>query len=246
VSGSHALEVEQLRVHYGGIAAVNGVSLYVELGEMIAILGPNGAGKTTLLRTISGALQPSQGKVRVNGRDATKKRPDQILRMGCAHVLEGRHMFGGLSVEDNLRLGATIRDDRAGVEEDVERLFDHFPILREKREQHAMFLSGGQQQLLAICRALMARPDILMLDEPSLGLAPVMIEHVANAISWAHEELGAAVVIVEQHTAMALALATRAYVIVRGAIVLDAPSEELREGDRLQQIYLGAGAAAMA
>lgn len=240
------LEVENLTVRYGGVNAVTGVSMRVLPGEVVAILGPNGAGKTSLLRAISGAVPAHRGTIRVGGRDATGRRPDQILRLGCAHVLEGRHMFGGMTVEKNLHLGATIRRDRDAVEADIARLYEEFPILHEKRRQHAMFLSGGQQQLLAICRALLSRPRVLLLDEPSLGLAPVMIEGVANAIGWAHEQLGATVLIVEQHTAMALTLSQRCYVMVRGRIVLEAPADELRENDTLEKVYLGAGATALA
>jgi branched-chain amino acid transport system ATP-binding protein len=240
------LEVEGVSVQYGGVKAVSDASLRVMKGELVAVLGPNGAGKTSLLRAISGAVPPNRGTIRIGGKEATRRRPDQILRLGCAHVLEGRHIFGPMTVEENLRLGATIRDDPDGVEADLTRLYESFPILNEKRHQHGMFLSGGQQQLLAICRALLSRPRILLLDEPSLGLAPVMLEGVANAIAWAHQELGASVLIVEQHTAMALALTQRCYVMVRGRVVLEAPSEDLVDGRILEQVYLGAGAAVLA
>ena len=242
--GELALEVNELSVRYGGVSAVNGVSLRISTGEVVALLGPNGAGKSSLLRCISGAEPAHGGRVRIAGRDVTGRRPDQILRSGLAHVLEGRQVFGGMTVEENLRLGATIRRDGRQVEEDLKRLYDRFPALAEKRRQRAMFLSGGQQQTLAIARALLSRPRVLLLDEPSLGLAPMVVEAVATLVTWANEQLGIAVLMVEQHTALALAVAPRCYVMVQGTVILEAPAAALADGSVLQQAYLGSAAIA--
>jgi ABC-type branched-subunit amino acid transport system ATPase component len=234
-----ALEVTDLTVRYGGVRALDRVSLSVLPGETVALLGPNGAGKTTLLRTLSGAAAAEGGSVRTYGTDITGRRPDQVLRSGVAHVLEGRHMFGGLSVQRNLELGATIRRDRPAVRDDMERLVDAFPVLRSKATERAMRLSGGQQQMVAITRALISRPRVLLLDEPSLGLAPVMLDAVAEIIAWAKAEFATSILLVEQHTALALSLARRCYVLVRGHVVAEALADDLRDGALLQQAYLG-------
>jgi branched-chain amino acid transport system ATP-binding protein len=224
-----ALDVRRLTVRYGGVRALDEVSLHVAPGETVALLGPNGAGKTTILRALSGATATADGTVTSYGRDLTGRRPDQVLRAGVAHVLEGRHMFGGLSVLRNLELGATIRRDRPRVREDIERLMAAFPVLAAKSGESAMRLSGGQQQVVAIARAVMSRPSVLMLDEPSLGLAPVMLDAVAEIVAWA-----------KAHTALALSLAQRCYVLVRGSVVAQAAAEDLRDGTLLQRAYLGA------
>jgi branched-chain amino acid transport system ATP-binding protein len=239
-----ALDVQNVEIRYGGVAAVRGVSLRLATGESVALLGPNGAGKTSLLRCVSGAVPLAGGRIRVGGVDVTGKRPDQILRRGLAHVLEGRQLFATMSVEENLRLGATVRRDMQRVAEDLQRLYETFPDLASKRRQLAMFLSGGQQQMVAIGRALMGRPNVLLLDEPSLGLSPVMLEAVADIVSWAHEQLGTTILVVEQHTALGLAMTSRAYVMVRGTIVLEAPSAALLDGTLLREAYLGAGTVA--
>jgi ABC-type branched-subunit amino acid transport system ATPase component len=236
-----ALQVHELSVRFGGVRAVTEASLKVEAGEVVGVLGPNGAGKSALLKCIVGAVPASGGHVRVAGRDVTGLRPDQILRRGLAHVLEGRHVFGAMTVDENLRLGATICRDAQRVEEDVQRLYDTFPVLAAKRRQRAMFLSGGQQQALVIGRALLSRPKVLLLDEPSLGLAPITLDVVSGIITWAHEQLGIAVVMVEQHTSLALAVAQRCYVMVRGRVVLESPSKDLLDGSVLRSTYLGAG-----
>jgi branched-chain amino acid transport system ATP-binding protein len=236
-----ALDVDGLEVRYGGVLAVRGVSLHVDAGESVAILGPNGAGKTSLLRCISGAVPPAAGRVRVGGVDVTGRRPDQVLNAGLAHVLEGRHLFSTMTVEENMRLGATVRGDADGIDADLERLYSAFPALAEKRRQLAMHLSGGQQQMVAIGRAMMGRPNVLLLDEPSLGLAPVMLEAVADIVSWANDQLKIAVAVVEQHMSLGLAITTRAYAMVRGRIVLEAPSADLVDGRLLEETYLGAG-----
>jgi branched-chain amino acid transport system ATP-binding protein len=234
------LTVDGLVVRYGGVSAVRGVDLNVQPGEMVALLGPNGAGKSSLLRCVSGAVPASGGRVRIGVRDITNRRPDQILRFGLAHVLEGRQIFGAMTVEENLRLGATIRRDPGGVEEDLQQLYERFPALSAKLHQRAMFLSGGQQQMVAIARAVLSRPRILLLDEPSLGLAPVMLEAVTEIISWSHQHFHTGLLIVEQHTALALDIASRCYVMVRGTIVAERPSAELADGSVLHKAYLGA------
>jgi branched-chain amino acid transport system ATP-binding protein len=241
VSQAPVLAVENLHVRYSGVSAVAGVSLCVNAGEIVALLGPNGAGKTSLLRSISGAVPYQAGRVRLRGQDVTGQRPDQMLRRGLAHILEGRHMFGGMSVDENLRLGGTIRHRGPDLEGDLQQIYASFPVLAEKRHQKAAFLSGGQQQVVAIARALMSRPSVLLLDEPSIGLAPVMLETVASIIQWAHAELHVALLLVDQHTALALALAERCYVMVRGQLVLDTPAAALRDGTLLKETYLGAG-----
>jgi branched-chain amino acid transport system ATP-binding protein len=237
-----ALEVDKLTVRYGGVRALDGVSLHIAPGETVALLGPNGAGKTTTLRALSGATATESGTVWSYGLDITGRRPDEILRSGVAHVLEGRQMFGGLSVLRNLELGATIRRDKAGVREDIERLMTAFPVLRVKSAESAMRLSGGQQQMVAIARAIMSRPKVLLLDEPSLGLAPVMLDAVAEIVAWAKAEFSTSILLVEQHTALALSLAQRCYVLVRGTVVHQAAADDLRDGTAfVQEAYLGAG-----
>lgn len=234
-----ALTVDGLLVRYGATSAVRGVSLNVQSGEMVALLGPNGAGKSSLLRCISGAVSASGGHISIGDREITNKRPDQILRLGLAHVLEGRQVFGPMTVEENLLLGATIRKDPDGVQADLQQMYQRFPVLASKRQQHAMFLSGGQQQMLAIARAMLSRPRILLLDEPSLGLAPVMLEAITDIVSWSHEHFHTSVLIVEQHTALALEIASRCYMMVHGLIVGEWLSSELADGTLLQQAYLG-------
>lgn len=234
-----ALDAHEVSVRYGGVVAVRGVTLSIANGEVVTVLGPNGAGKSSLLRCISGAEPAYRGRVRIAGRDITNKRPDQILHSGLAHVLEGRQIFAGMTVEENLRLGGTIRHDKRQLEDDIRRLYDTVPMLRDKRRVRAMFLSGGQQQMLAIGRALLSRPSVLLLDEPSLGIAPVMLEAVANLIAWVNEQLGVSILLVEQHTALALAVATRCYVMVRGRVVREGIAADFVDGSQLQQLYLG-------
>jgi branched-chain amino acid transport system ATP-binding protein len=245
VTPVRALDVEGLEVRYGGVLAVRGVTVHVDAAECVVLLGPNGAGKTSLMRCVSGAVPPTRGRVQVGGVDITRCRPDQVLSAGLAHVLEGRHLFGTMTVENNLRLGATLRRDRDGIEADLVRLYESFPALGGKRRQLAQQLSGGQQQMVAIGRAMMGRPRVLLLDEPSLGLAPVMLEAVADIVSWANQELGIAVLVVEQHISLGLAITTRAYAMVRGRIALEAPSADLVDGRLLEETYLGAGTAAV-
>lgn len=231
------LEVENLVVAYGGVVAVKEVSFSVPVGGAVALLGANGAGKSTILRAISGQNKPRSGTIEQRGDSLVGLRPDQTLGRGIAHVLEGRQVFANMSVIDNLRLGATKRggDQR---DESLQMLFEHFPILAEKSNQLAGQLSGGQQQMVAISRALMSRPRLLLLDEPSLGLAPVMLPTIVQLIKWAQDSFDAAVLIVEQYTSLALEVAPYGYVLRNGAIVASGTREELTEGV-ISEAYFG-------
>jgi branched-chain amino acid transport system ATP-binding protein len=237
------LAIEGLRVSYGPVAAVRGVSLAVRAGEVVALLGANGAGKSTLLRTISGLIRPRAGRVHLAGRAIDRLAPSRIVRLGIAHAPEGRRVFGSLSVADNLRLGAAARRERAGLVEERERLLDLFPILRERLRQTAGTLSGGEQQMLALARALMAKPRLLLLDEPSLGLAPLIVRAIFDALAGL-KRVGVTMLLVEQNVAAALELADRAYVLRTGEIRLEGASAELRaDPERIAHAYLGTGAA---
>jgi branched-chain amino acid transport system ATP-binding protein len=232
------LKVDSVSTSYGAIRAVSDVSLTVARGEVVCLLGANGAGKTTLLKTISGELKPSAGSVEFNGRSIVGWAPHQTVRLGISHVLEGRQVFRGLSVMENLMLGATARGHDT-AHETTELLLAEFPVLREKQDQLAGRLSGGQQQMVAISRALMSRPELLLLDEPSLGLAPIVMRSVVNLIRWSRERFGTSILLVEQHTGLALALASRAYILSTGRVVFDGSASDLREGDALRAAYLG-------
>jgi branched-chain amino acid transport system ATP-binding protein len=237
------LAIEGLRVSYGPVAAVRGVSLAVRAGEVVALLGANGAGKSTLLRTISGLIRPRAGRVHLAGRAIDRLAPSRIVRLGIAHAPEGRRVFGSLSVADNLRLGAAARRERAGLVEERERLLDLFPILRERLRQAAGTLSGGEQQMLALARALMAKPRLLLLDEPSLGLAPLIVRAIFDALAGL-KRVGVTMLLVEQNVAAALELADRAYVLRTGEIRLEGATAELRaDPERIAHAYLGTGAA---
>jgi branched-chain amino acid transport system ATP-binding protein len=234
------LAIEGLRVSYGPVAAVRGVSLAVRAGEVVALLGANGAGKSTLLRTISGLIRPRAGRVYLAGRAINWLAPARIVRLGIAHAPEGRRIFGSLSVADNLRLGAAARRERAGLAEERERLLDLFPILRERLHQAAGTLSGGEQQMLALARALMAKPRLLLLDEPSLGLAPLVVRAIFDALAGLKRD-GVTMLLVEQNVAAALELADRAYVLRTGEIRLEGAAAELRaDPERIAHAYLGA------
>jgi branched-chain amino acid transport system ATP-binding protein len=232
------LQIQDVAVYYGGIQALKGVSLHLEMGELLAIVGANGAGKTTLLRTVSGVLRARSGSIRFDGRDLTRLPPHAIVGLGIAHSPEGRQLFGGLTVLENLRLGAVQRGDRAGVEHDFEYVFELFPILRERRQQRAGTLSGGEQQMLAIGRALMARPRLLLLDEPSLGLAPLLVERIFDVIARLKSER-VTLLLVEQNARMALEVADRAYVMETGRIKLAGSAAELAANPEVERAYLG-------
>ena len=234
------LEVRDLHVYYGEIHALKGASLSVEKGEIVALLGPNGAGKTTTLKTISALLAPRSGSVTLEGQSLVGVPSHEIVRRGLAHVPEGRRIFNRLSVAENLEMGAYIRSDGA-IREDMDRVFTLFPRLRERRTQVAGTLSGGEQQMLAIGRALMARPRLLLLDEPSMGLAPVLVEQIFETIQDINRQ-GTPILLVEQNAAMALTIAQRGYVLETGAIVLEGSARELGENADIRRAYLGEGA----
>jgi branched-chain amino acid transport system ATP-binding protein len=233
------LEVTGLHVYYGEIHALKGMTLSVDRGEIVALLGPNGAGKTTTLRTISGLVPPREGGVRLEGESLAGVPSHRIVARGIAHVPEGRKIFNRLTVADNLEMGAYIRSD-AGVREDLERVFATFPRLRERRRQVAGTLSGGEQQMLAIGRALMTRPRVLLLDEPSMGLAPVLVEQIFETVLEIHRQ-GIPILLVEQNAAMALEVAQRAYVLETGQVVLEGPASRLRDDPSVRRAYLGEG-----
>ena len=232
-----ALTVTDLRAGYGPVQVLTGVSIDVAEAEVVVVLGANGAGKTTLLRAVSGMI-PVQGSVVVDGTEVAGRRPDELLRLGVAHVPQGRGTFNDLTVEENLRLGGFTRSADE-VAEDTERWLDLFPRLRERREQLAGSMSGGEQQMLAIARALMSRPSLLLLDEPSLGLAPLVTRDVFDSIQSIVAELGTAVLVVEQNANLALGIADRGYVLETGTIVSSGTAAELSADDSIRRAYLG-------
>lgn len=232
------LELKNIETYYGPIMAVRGVSLKVQRGKIVTLLGANGAGKTTLLKTISGIIEPQKGSVRLEGHELRGMEPDRIARLGIGHVPEGREIFPFLSVEENLQTGAFHRRD-GEVAEDLERIYGYFPVLKEKRTQAGGLLSGGQQQMLAIGRALMSRPSILLLDEPSLGLAPRLVTEIADIVRHLNRERGVTVLLVEQNAEMALDLADFVYVMELGRVVMEGSSEQLRQATDIQEFYLG-------
>mgnify|MGYP000406874309 CR=1 FL=1 len=232
------LEVRDLHVYYGQIHALKGVSLEVGAGEIVTLIGANGAGKTTTLRTISGLLRPRAGSVWFEGEELSRLPPHEIVRRGVVQVPEGRRIFGQLTVMENLEMGAFVRTDRNGIQEDLERVFSLFPRLKERVGQVAGTLSGGEQQMLAIARGLMARPRVLLMDEPSMGLAPVLVEQIFEAIREINRQ-GTTILLVEQNAFMALEIAHRGYVMETGTIALSGRAHELRENPDVKRAYLG-------
>ena len=232
------LEIRSLVVSYGEIVAVRGISLTVHNGEIVTLIGGNGAGKSTTLRAISGLQRPQSGAIVLEGTEITALSPDRIVARGIAHVPEGRRVFPELSIEDNLRVGAHLRRDSAGVRSDLDQVFTLFPRLRERRRQRAESLSGGEQQMLALGRAIMSRPRLLLLDEPSLGLAPTIVEDVARAILSLRKQ-GLTILLVEQNARIALAMSDRGYVIENGQIVLARSAAQLRSDPDVVASYLG-------
>ncbi len=233
------LEVADLRVNYGPVAAIRGVNLGVAAGEVVALLGANGAGKSTMLRTISGLTRPRTGRITLGGAAIHRLPPSCIVRLGVAHCPEGRRVFGTLTVAENLRLGAAARAERAGIAEDRERIYALFPILRERMAQPAGTLSGGEQQMLALGRALMARPRVLLLDEPSLGLAPLLVQQIFRTLAELKAE-GVTMLLVEQNINLALDLADRAYVLRTGEVSLAGSAAELKaDYEGVAAAYLG-------
>jgi len=232
------LEVEAVDTYYGRVQALHGVSLNIDEGEIVTLIGSNGAGKTTTLRTISGLARPARGHVRLRGTDIAGLAPDRVVMRGIGHAPEGRRVFARMSVLDNLFLGAYVRKDAAGIRSDEERVFGFFPRLRERRNQIAGTLSGGEQQMLAIGRALMSRPRILLLDEPSLGLAPILVDTIFQVIQEINSQ-GTTILLIEQNAAKALQVANRGYVLETGRIVQEGTAKALLDSPDVQRAYLG-------
>jgi len=231
--------VRNVSVYYDKVRAVSDISLVMDAGEVIAIIGANGAGKTTTLRAVTGLAPVASGEIWFDGHRIDRLRPDRIVGLGISMVPEGRHVFPFMSVGDNLLMGAFTRRNRRSIEQDVERVFARFPRLRERRRQRAGTLSGGEQQMLAIGRALMARPKLLLMDEPSLGLAPHLVREIARAILAVNREEKVAVVLVEQNSRMALKVSTRAYVLETGQVALEGRSADLLNNEQVRRLYLG-------
>ena len=239
VSDDPVLKLLNVESAYGPIKAIRGVSLQVRRGEIAPVLGSNGAGKTTILKTISGIIDPRKGSVEFKGDDITARDPALIVQLGLSHVPEGREVFPLLSVRDNLMMGAYTRADRDGVARDIDTVFTYFPILRERSAQDAGRLSGGQQQMLAISRALMAKPDLMLLDEPSLGLSPKLTREIFEIVVRINRERGTTILLVEQNANMALNAADYGYVLENGRIVMEDSCPRLREKDDIKEFYLG-------
>ncbi len=233
------LRLEGVTAAYGPIVALRGVSLAVEPGTVVTLLGANGAGKTSTLRVISGLLRPQAGTVEYDGVRLDRLSPDRIVRLGIVQVPEGRQLFAQLTVRENLELGAYLRRDRAGIRQDLERVFSYFPILAQRQRQAAGSLSGGEQQMLAIGRGLMARPRLLLLDEPSLGLAPLVTREIFRIIRTINEREGLTVLLVEQNARLALDIARKGYVLETGRVVLSDLAENLRRNEEVRRSYLG-------
>ena len=233
------LKIRNIESFYGPIMAIRGVSLDVHEGRIVSILGANGAGKTTLMKTISGVMDPEKGQIIFDGREIQGQEPHRIVHSGIVHVPEGREVFPLLTVDDNLSLGAYTRNDTQGIEQDRELVFNYFPILKERRTQEAGTLSGGQQQMLAIGRGLMARPKIMLLDEPSLGLSPLLVQEIFEILRRLNKEQGMTMMLVEQNAAAALNLAHDGYVMEVGRIVMDGTAESLMKSEDIQNFYLG-------
>ncbi len=239
MNASPLLEVRNLETYYGPIVALRGVSLAVRRGQIVVVLGANGAGKTTLMRTISGVLEPEKGRVLLEGADITAREPDEIVRRKVVHVPEGREIFPLMSVRENLLMGAFTRTDKAGIATDMEMVCGYFPALAERLDQEAGTLSGGQQQMLAIGRGLMARPRLMLLDEPSLGLSPILVKEIFAILRRLNNEQEVTMLIVEQNARTALATADYGYVLELGRIVMDGPAGRLAASKDIQEFYLG-------
>ncbi len=234
------LQVENLNVSYGAIHALKGISFHLEKGEIVALIGGNGAGKSTTLNTISGLLRPTEGKVFFEDKDMTVVPPQNIVRHGIVQVPEGRRIFPKLTVQENLEMGAFIYDDKVRIQQDMEAVMSRFPRLRERRKQFGGTLSGGEQQMLAIARGLMARPNLLLLDEPSMGLSPILVEQIFEIIREINAQ-GTSILLVEQNAQMALSIADRGYVLETGRITLEGDAQSLLENPQVIEAYLGGG-----
>ena len=236
---THMLTLTNVESTYGPVRALRGVSLEVPEGQIVTVLGSNGAGKTTILKTVSGIIDPRKGHIHFEGAEITAKDPSWIVKQGLCHVPEGREVFPLLSVQNNLLMGAYTRDDRDGVARDLEMVYNYFPILRERAKQDAGLLSGGQQQMLAISRALMANPKLILLDEPSLGLSPKLTKEIFEIVVRINRERGTAMLLVEQNANMALNAADYGYVLENGRIVMEDTCARLREKEDIKEFYLG-------
>ena len=232
------LELKDVWIHYHKVAAVKGISIAVEEGGIVTLIGANGAGKSTTLRTISGLKRASAGEIEFAGERIDRVAPEKVTKMGIAHVPEGRRVFPYMSVVENLEMGAYLRTDKRAIEKGYEEVFEHFPRLRERRKQQAGTLSGGEQQMLAIGRALMTDPKLILMDEPSLGLSPIMCREIAKIIRDLHKA-GRTIVLVEQNARLALALAQKGYVLETGRIALEGDAKDLRENEQVKRTYLG-------
>jgi branched-chain amino acid transport system ATP-binding protein len=237
-NGAVLLDVEDLHTYYGRIEAVKGISLTVNEGEIVTLIGANGAGKSTTLRSIQGINRPKRGKIVFKGQDIVGRRPHDIVKLGISQSPEGRRLFSRMSVRENLEMGAFQRSDRAGILQDIDRVYELFPRLQERRMQKAGTLSGGEQQMCAIGRAVMARPKLLMLDEPSLGLAPILVERIFDIVREINNQ-GTSILLVEQNALIALAVASRGYVLETGQVALHDTAAALRRNEQVRKAYLG-------
>jgi branched-chain amino acid transport system ATP-binding protein len=232
------LEVRDLRVHYGAVEAVKGVSFQINSGEIISLIGANGAGKSTILRALTGLVRPSSGTIEFHGQSLVGLAPHQIIRLGIGHVPEGRRLFPKMSVMENLKMGAYLRQNRAEIENTLEMIYEHFPILKERTKQRAGSLSGGEQQMLATARALMNRPQLLMLDEPSIGLSPILTAEIGKIVQQINA-MGVTTILVEQNAMLALTLGQRGYVLETGSIAMQGEAQELLQDEGVKKAYLG-------
>lgn len=232
------LEINDLTVHYGGVVALKSVSLGVKKGEIVTLVGGNGAGKSTTLRTISGLEKPTAGRISFKGERIEHLAPQNIVKLGIGHVPEGRNPFPYLTVLENLKLGGFLRKDKKAINRDLDQMFKHFPVLKERRRQRARTLSGGEQQMLVIARALMGKPCLLLMDEPSLGLAPIMVQEIGRIVLDINKD-GTSILIVEQNARLALRLAKKGYVLERGKMILQGAAGELLHSEHVKKAYLG-------
>lgn len=235
----HLLQVKNIESYYGPVMAIKGISLTVEQMQIVAILGANGAGKTTILKTISGIIEPQKGTITFMNKRIDRMLPNKIVQLGISHVPEGREIFPDLTVAENLKMGAYLRRDRSGIQQDLMTVYKYFDILDRRRAQLAGNMSGGQQQMLAIARALMARPRLLLMDEPSLGLAPLLVNEIFHIVKRINEEQKATILVVEQNALMALSLAQYGYVLELGRIVMEDTCQNLMENEDVREFYLG-------
>lgn len=232
------LQVEELNVFYGAIHALKNISFEVNQGEIVSLIGANGAGKTTIMHTLSGLLKAESGSIRLHNKELTSVPAEKIVSMGLVQVPEGRRVFGRMSVLENLMMGAYLRKDKKEIQEDIEKMYVRFPRLKERSKQTAGTMSGGEQQMLAIARALMSKPELLLMDEPSMGLAPILVDEIFNIIQDINQN-GMTVLLVEQNANKALSIANRAYVLETGNIIMTGSGQELLHDDRVRQAYLG-------